>query len=404
MAMAGRFTALVAVALFATGTWACGGSDDGGTDPGTEISEEVSETLEVIEETQLDTTEVKDVTEVTETVETVEVVETAEVVEATEVTETAEETSETVEPWPPATWYTATECALPACDTTAAQTFNHSGKWTLTTTTVSTDCNEVVQGADPRFAVGAVHTGSAHDLLFTGSCDYQPDGTSQMGTFKNNVEITCVVQDRPLGVKSLETGVVTFVDDGTASGVATVHLFNLPDAAGQAGNGCKIEMTVAMNRVEPWPPTQPWYTDTACQLPTCNSALTLPFSFSGEWALTTTTVSTTCNELVQTSDPRFVVGAVHTGSNHALSFQGGCDFAPDGATIGTFKDSTEITCQVQDRPLGVKSREIGVVSFTADGHATGTASVRLFNLPDYAAQDQNACDIEMTVELDQQVP
>jgi hypothetical protein len=200
---------------------------------GEEVTVEVAETVEaeVVAEA---------VEEVGEEVAEIEVVE--------EVPAEAE-VGETAEPWPPSTpWYTDTACNLPACDTGATLPFDFSGNWTLTTTTKSTDCNALVQTADPRFAVGYVHTGSAHELKFTGTCDYLPDGTTQMGTFKDAVEITCQVQDRPLGAKSLEVGVMTFTNDGAASGTATVRLFDLPAEAGQAGNACTIEMDVTMAR------------------------------------------------------------------------------------------------------------------------------------------------------------
>ena len=151
--------------------------------------------------------------------------------------------------WPPALWYTATACALPACDIALALPFDHSGNWKVTTTTVATDCNATVVAADPRFTVGHVQTtGTAHALQFEGTCDYLPDGTTQMGTFRQNMEVTCELKDRPLGVKSLETSVVTFGAAGTATGTAKVFLYDIPAEAAQADNRCTIDMTVTMAR------------------------------------------------------------------------------------------------------------------------------------------------------------
>ena len=154
--------------------------------------------------------------------------------------------------WPPATWYTATACALPACDTAATLPFDFAGDWKVTTTTVATDCNAMVAAADPRFTVGHVQTtGTAHALQFVGTCDYLPDGTTQMGTFNQNIEITCELKDRPLGVKTLETSVVVFGAAGTATGKAKVVVYDIPVEAEQPNNRCTIDMTVTMARQVP---------------------------------------------------------------------------------------------------------------------------------------------------------
>jgi hypothetical protein len=302
--------------------------------------------------------------------------------------------TDTTEPW-----YTSTECQLPACDTEVTLPFDFTGLWQLTTTTTGTDCNELMRQTDSRFHIGAVHTGSAHVLDFVGTCDYLPDLTTQMGTFKGDTEISCLVQDRDFGVKSLEIGTTKFNTDGTATGTATVHLFNIPELAEQEGNRCSITMTTSLKRVtEEWPPAT-WYTATECALPACDpTAADVPFMYDGNWQVITTTKSTDCNETVQAADPRFVVGAVHTGSSHALNFAGTCDYLPDGTTqMGTFRDSKEITCQLQDRPMGVKSLEVSVMEFTDVGTAFGVATVYLYNIPEIAAQTDNRCQIVMDV-------
>jgi hypothetical protein len=156
-----------------------------------------------------------------------------------------------VDPWPPTPpWYTGTVCELPACDESLSLPFDYSGNWVLTTTTVSTTCNTIVQTADERFTVGAVHTGSAHPLNFIGGCDYQAGSTTdQMGTFASNVEVTCEVNARSWGTSSIETSVMTFQEDGTAAGTATILMVDIPAFALQAGNQCEIVMDVAMQRV-----------------------------------------------------------------------------------------------------------------------------------------------------------
>jgi hypothetical protein len=155
------------------------------------------------------------------------------------------------DPWPPTQpWHLGKTCELPTCDAAMILPFTHSGNWVVTTHTTATDCNELVQTADPRFLVGNVHVGNPHPLNFVGGCDYQPGGTTvQIGTFVSNVEVTCEVASRPMGTTSVETSVVTFQAGGTAGGTVTVDLYDIPEIAEQPGNHCVISMNVGMQRV-----------------------------------------------------------------------------------------------------------------------------------------------------------
>ena len=152
---------------------------------------------------------------------------------------------------------------------------------------------------------------------------------------------------------------------------------------------------------DPWPPTSPWHSVKTCLLPTCDPAMVLPFDYSGNWTVTTTTVSTTCNLFVQMADPRFEVGDVHTGNPHPLNFVGGCDYKPGGTTdqMGTFVSNVEVTCEVQSRPLDTTSVEISIMEFQDNGTATGTATVYLYDIPGYALQPYNQCQIQMNVAM-----
>jgi hypothetical protein len=499
------------------------------------------------------------------------------------------------DPWPPVfPWESGKECLLPVCNESMSLPFDHSGNWTVTTRTTSTTCNELIQTADARFVVGAVHTGNPHPLDFVGGCDYSA-GTPevQIGTFVSNVEITCAVQARPWDTTSVETGVVTFLDDGTATGVATVTLFDIPVLAGQPGNKCVIEMEIQMHRIpdctsdgqcsdgldcttdscelqagicrhvlapdtcvidgacvadgttksatgdgsclrcvgsapsqygwiylqsgetcndgnagtvfdhcgfggvcagivpeclndagcddslscttdtcspdtftcshvrkpatcfvdgvcaidgaarpgnacqgcvvatstsawttinesgecgtvgvcwqgtctDPWPPSTPWHDGKTCQLPACDIGKTLPFDSSGYWTVITRTIATDCNELVQTADPRFLVGDVHKGNPHTLNFSGSCDYQAGGTSvqIGTFASNVEVTCEVTARPLDTTSVETSVVTFANNGTATGKTTVDLYDIPEIANQAGNHCTIYMAV-LMQRVP
>lgn len=161
----------------------------------------------------------------------------------------ATDTSTDAEVWPPASLHADKVCTLPACDLTATSAVDTSGNWAVTTTTVSTDCNAIVRTQDPRFAVGYRHTGSTHALRVTGTCDRTTDGTTVVGVFHGASEATCEAKAQTAGVTEVDTSVITFAGDGTASGDATVSLYDLPAIAGQAGNACTITMSVRLERL-----------------------------------------------------------------------------------------------------------------------------------------------------------
>lgn len=156
---------------------------------------------------------------------------------------------------------------------------------------------------------------------------------------------------------------------------------------------------------DPWPPTEPWRDGGVCALPACDESMALPFDYSGNWTVSTTTTSTNCNLFVQMSDPRLQVGAVHTGNPHPLHFIGGCDYPPDTTTpsIGTFASNVEVTCEVNARPEGTTTVETSAVTFGDAGTAAGTATVYLRDLPPIALQPGNQCKVEMDVAM-QRVP
>lgn len=142
-----------------------------------------------------------------------------------------------------------------------------------------------------------------------------------------------------------------------------------------------------------------------CQLPACDANATLPFDYSGNWTVTTTTVSTTCNVLVQATDARLQVGTIRTGSAHPLNFAGSCDYASGGQTlqIGTFVSNSQVTCEAKPEAEGVTSLELSKVTFGTDGTASGTAKVILYDLPIYALDFDFTCEATFAVTM-QRVP
>ena len=99
--------------------------------------------------------------------------------------------------------------------------------------------------------------------------------------------------------------------------------------------------------VDPWPPTAPISSGKVCTLPTCDASAKLPFFSGGNWTVTTKTVSTTCNAIIQLVEPQANVGYSKTGKPHAMNFVGGCDYAPGGTTsqIGTTVSNVEVGCE-----------------------------------------------------------
>ena len=138
-----------------------------------------------------------------------------------------------------------------------------------------------------------------------------------------------------------------------------------------------------------------------CELPACSTSATLPFDYSGNWKVTTTTVSTTCNAIVQATEARLKVGTVRTGSAHPLNFAGACDYAAGGQTvqIGTFVSNSQVTCESKPEAEGVTSLELSKVTFGTDGTGSGTAKVILYDLPWYAFDADFTCEATFTVTL-----
>ncbi len=156
-----------------------------------------------------------------------------------------------VDPWPPiAPLANGKTCTLPTCDASSKPAFYAGGNWTVTTKTVSTTCNALIQLVEPRANVGYTKTGSAHPQNFVGGCDYAPGGTTtQIGTIVSNVEASCSVSvDANYGVTSVETSIVTY-GAGKGTGTATATLYDLPAIAGEPGNSCQIVVQVTVQHV-----------------------------------------------------------------------------------------------------------------------------------------------------------
>jgi hypothetical protein len=155
------------------------------------------------------------------------------------------------DPWPPTTpLANGKVCALPTCDASAKLPFFTGGNWTVTTKTVSTTCNAIIQLVEPQANVGYSKTGKPHPLNFVGGCDYAPGGTtSQVGTTVSNLEVGCEVKvDATYGVTSVQTSTITYAA-GKGIGTGTATLYDLPDAAGQANNSCEIQVQVTVQHV-----------------------------------------------------------------------------------------------------------------------------------------------------------
>lgn len=154
--------------------------------------------------------------------------------------------------WPPSTpWFTGTTCMLPACSTSASPSFDTSGSWTVTTSTRSTDCSTIFQAVDTRLQVGTVRTGGAHALGNSGTCDQETGdaGITQIGTFCGNTEVLCQTKPRILGVSEIDVGVLRYDNNGVGTGTITAYFSNLPAAAMQPGNACRVEFDVTVRRV-----------------------------------------------------------------------------------------------------------------------------------------------------------
>ncbi len=156
-----------------------------------------------------------------------------------------------VDPWPPtAPLANGKVCALPTCDASTKPAFYTGGNWTVTTKTVSTTCNAIIQLVEPRANVGYTKTGKPHPMNFIGGCDYAPGGTAtQIGSIVSNVEASCSVSvDANYGVTSVETSIITY-GAGKGTGTATATLYDLPPVAGEPNNSCEIVVQVTVQHV-----------------------------------------------------------------------------------------------------------------------------------------------------------
>ena len=141
--------------------------------------------------------------------------------------------------------------------------------------------------------------------------------------------------------------------------------------------GCNLDCTVPA-----WPPESPWYTDTACDLPTCDEAATISTDTAGDWTVRYETLTSDCGNL-SNFEPRLVVGNVKTGNPHPLDVAGNCDYTTiDSLRFidGAFKNDTLITCEVRNREAGIVEMSQSTLVF-GDGIATGTATSILTNIP-----------------------
>ena len=157
--------------------------------------------------------------------------------------------------------------------------------------------------------------------------------------------------------------------------------------------------------VDPWPPTTPLANGKICSLPTCDAGAKLPFFTGGNWTVTTKTIATTCNAVVQLVEPKTNVGYSKTGSAHLMNFVGGCDYAPGSTTsqIGTTVSNVEVSCEVKvDATYGVTSVETSTITFAA-GKGIGTGTATLYDLPALAGQANNSCEVTVQVTV-QHVP
>jgi hypothetical protein len=139
-----------------------------------------------------------------------------------------------------------------------------------------------------------------------------------------------------------------------------------------------------------------------CGLPECSTTTTIPVDYAGNWKVTTKTLTTTCGVLMQAVDPQLKVGHVKTGNAHPLNFAGSCDFASGGQTvqIGTFVSNTQVTCEAKPEAEGATLVEVSKVTFTPNGTASGTAKAILYDLPIYAFEEGNTCEITLEVTME----
>lgn len=195
-----------------------------------------------------------------------------------------------------------------------------------------------------------------------------------------------------------------YADGQTQSG-NTCHACNAPVSSSMWSNtseslSCGSAGTCASGVCkDPWPPTAPLANGKVCTLPACDAASKPAFGTSGNWTVTTKTLSTTCGKLIQLVEPRANVGYTKTGKAHPQNIVGGCDYAAGGTTtqIGTIVSNVEASCSTSvDANFGVTSVETGLITYTAT-QGIGTITATLYDIPVAAGEPDNSCEIVMDV-------
>ncbi len=149
------------------------------------------------------------------------------------------------EDWPPEDpWHQGTSCNLPPCDPDGPEPTDLSGTWTQTLTTLSHDCNTLVETFNEQMKPGHVQTETGMIIPRSGECVYQDETMSLItGVIKGNVMITCEVMDPDQGVVPVVVSVMTF-DGSSASGDAWTYLNNVPIPPSECVASFDAEMTL----------------------------------------------------------------------------------------------------------------------------------------------------------------
>ena len=159
--------------------------------------------------------------------------------------------------------------------------------------------------------------------------------------------------------------------------------------------GCKTDCTVPA-----WPPEAPWYTDTTCNLPTCDESASISTDTSGDWTVTYETTSSNCDALIP-FESRLAVGNIKTGTPHPLDVAGNCDYTTINwvrFVDGAFKDDTIITCEVRPREAGILEVSTSTIVF-GSGTASGTATSTLTNIPAFLNVPGNTCQATFNITM-----
>ena len=239
--------------------------------------------------------------------------------------------------------------------------------------------------------------GTVPDCLIATDCDDENDCTldaCDQATYTCKHDLapnTCIIEGGCYAAGA-QGNTVCLACDPTAS-TSTWTAANESGVCGEGG------ICASGTCVGNWPPSLTSLADgKTCTLPTCDAGSKLPFDSTGNWVVTTETVSTTCGYVVSLVEPQANVGHKKTGKAHGLNFAGGCDYAQGGTTtqVGTFISNSEVTCEVHAQDYGVTSVEVGQVSF-ASGLGEGTGIATLYDLPLVAGEPGNSCTITVKI-------